>query len=702
MHHVVLLPDDLGGPGVADEAGHPGNALGILAVHPVPEALVDLHLVDVAAGILAGEPVELGAPFGGDAVAVVGRVVATHEDGEGQVPEPQQRGLVGVAGHHGGRGEPVGHARSQLPDPIAAGGVPHQVHPVRAHAPDGDIIVDEALEHRVDVALVPEVPGVGRGAGSHVESLGGLIQADLVLPLLVVHLLGRAAAAMHGDPQAPLPGRRLAEFLLQPTEGLALEGQFLLLEFRGALGHQLGHAVGRDHGQHTLGLCLGQGPRQQLGVGRAPVGRQVEPLAHGVHRGRGRAQLGPAGVDRGVAPVQRAEGHFTHLGAHRESQPSLGPRSEAEAGHVVEVGRARLGVGQGAGSADAVEHTDLGREARAPGAVPQSDTERCDLDRGRIGLGIACGHVDGRDRGALAGPDHRERQPLALPRGGIDGVTWFVDPGLRGVADEPSPIQPGRVVFVSPREMPVTVPDLHPGVVAPLVGPHRGAHGAGRDAHRAAGLDQDDGEPRAGGFSQGLGLLEALVGALASGVVVDVHELEELAVQGLGRLAGGAGVLHQVAGHRHQFRPPRVPGLVEDGIGQHVVQEQGLGHLLGPRELLPGPESQVEVLPQELVAQILPVGLGHVFSQEPGRGFARSPMEFLGRPEEFGDRRRHGGPPQREEQRQDTNRRHTATLQQLAGPGQRTSHGRGVSRRTDPQAGSRVVSPKARQNFLLA
>ena len=249
----------------------------------------------------------------------------------------------------------------------------------------------------------------------------------------------------------------------------------------------------------------------------------------------------------------------------------------------------------------------------------------------------------------------------------------FIGPGLGGVAHKPTAVQPGRVVLVGSGEMPIPVPDLHPGVVAPLVGPHRGAHGAGRDAHRPASLDQDDGEPGAGGFAQSLGFLEALIGPLASGVVVDVHQLEELAVQRLRRLAGGTGVLHQVARHRHQLGPPRVPGLVEDRIRQHIVQEQGLGHLSGPGELLPRPEGQVEVLPQELIAELLPIGFGHVFGQEPGCRFAGGPVEFPGGSDELGDRRRQGGPPQREEQRQDTNRRHRATLHQLGGPGQRAS-----------------------------
>ena len=67
------------------------------------------------------------------------------------------------------------------------------------------------------------------------------------------------------------------------------------------------------------------------------------------------------------------------------------------------------------------------------------------------------------------------------------------------IAGEPPPIEALRVVFVRAEEMPVAVPDFHPGVVASPVRPHGGAHGAGRNADRAAGVHQDDREPGAGG-----------------------------------------------------------------------------------------------------------------------------------------------------------------------------------------------------------
>jgi hypothetical protein len=43
---------------------------------------------------------------------------------------------------------------------------------------------------------------------------------------------------------------------------------------------------------------------------------------------------------------------------------------------------------------------------------------------------------------------------------------------LAGIPDEPAAIETLGVIFVGAREMPVAVPDLDPGVVAALIGPH--------------------------------------------------------------------------------------------------------------------------------------------------------------------------------------------------------------------------------------
>ena len=214
LDHIVLLPDDFFGPGIANKTRHPGNGFGVLTVHPMAQSLVDLHLMDVPAGILAGEPIEFGPTFSGDTVAVVGRIVAAHEDSEGQISKSQKRRLIGMTGHHGGGRKPIGHAGGQLPDSVAPGRITHQINPIRTHPPHRDIVVDETLEHRIDVSLMPQIPRIRGSPRGDVESLAGLVQANLVLPLLIIHRLGCPTAPVHGNPQAPLPRRCLAKLLL--------------------------------------------------------------------------------------------------------------------------------------------------------------------------------------------------------------------------------------------------------------------------------------------------------------------------------------------------------------------------------------------------------------------------------------------------------------------------------------------------------
>jgi hypothetical protein len=158
-----------------------------------------------------------------------------------------------VPGHHRGGGEAIGDARGELPDAVAAGGITEQVDFVRMHAPDGDEILDQAVEEPVDVRLVPEVPGIGRGTGRDHDPFGRRVEADLVLPLLIIDRGGRAAAAMHRDPQAALAGGSEVELLFQPAQGLASRLQFAGGDFGGPLGPEFrltsvgGLAQGRRH-----------------------------------------------------------------------------------------------------------------------------------------------------------------------------------------------------------------------------------------------------------------------------------------------------------------------------------------------------------------------------------------------------------------------------------------------------------------------
>ena len=199
-------------------------------------------------------------------------------------------------------------------------------------------------------------------------------------------------------------------------------------------------------------------------------------------------------------------------------------------------------------------------------------------------------------------------------------------------------------------------------MVSPLIGPHRGSHGPGRNAHRSTGFDENDGQAGARRFAEGLGFLQALIGALASGVVVNVDQLEELSVESLGRFAGRMSVLHQVSRQGQQLGAPGVPGFVENRVRQYVIQKHGLGHLGGPGKFLSGPEGQIEILQQELVAEIRSVALGHVFSQKAGRTLTGSPVPILSQSDKVWDRGRPGRPPECKEHEHETNHTHGFTL----------------------------------------
>ena len=210
-------------------------------------------------------------------------------------------------------------------------------------------------------------------------------------------------------------------------------------------------------------------------------------------------------------------------------------------------------------------------------------------------------------------------------------------------------------------------------MVAPLVSPHRGSHGPRRNTHRPTGFDENNGQAGARRFAEGLGFLQALIGALASGVVVNVDQLEELTIQGLGRFAGRMSVLHKVPRQGQQLGAPWVTRFVENRVRQNVIQKHRLGHLGGPGEFLSGPEGQIKILQQELVAEIRSVALGHVFGQKTGRILTGSSVPILSRSDKVWDRGRPGRPPECNEHGHETNHTHGFTLHQLSSPGQSTS-----------------------------
>ena len=201
----------------------------------------------VAGGILQPQAAELGDLLRDDLVAVISRVRPADEHREGEITHAEGVHAVGMPGHHRGGGEAVGHARSELPDPVATGGITEQIDLVRVHAADREEILDQPVEQPVDVRLVPEIPSIGRGARRDHDALGRGVEPDLVAPLLVVDLGRGAATAVHRDPEAPLALGGEVELPLQPAEGLVPVLDLAGGHLGGALGLQLRPAACFGH-----------------------------------------------------------------------------------------------------------------------------------------------------------------------------------------------------------------------------------------------------------------------------------------------------------------------------------------------------------------------------------------------------------------------------------------------------------------------
>ena len=159
-------------------------------------------LVRVALGVVLFQIRQPLSPFAGFLISFVGCVLAAHVKREREIAQAERRRFVGVAGHHGSSGETIGHARRELIDAVAAGGVAHQVDAVGIHVFEYDQVLNQPIEHRIDVFLVPEIPGVSGGARREVDAFLQFVETLLVLPLLIVDLFGRATAAVHGDEEA--------------------------------------------------------------------------------------------------------------------------------------------------------------------------------------------------------------------------------------------------------------------------------------------------------------------------------------------------------------------------------------------------------------------------------------------------------------------------------------------------------------------
>ena len=172
------------------------------------------------------------------------------------------------------------------------------------------MILDQPLEHRVDVALMPQVPGVGRSPRSDVNALRRLVEADLVLPLLVVHLRRGATAAMHRNPQAAAVRRGLAESLLEPAQGLVADLQRLFLHLLLPLHRNQSGAIRRKQSRHPGRHFLGQGRLQRGCVRLALRRRQRQPGLDRRQFRRHRDRRVPGGIHRRLAFLHRREDHL--------------------------------------------------------------------------------------------------------------------------------------------------------------------------------------------------------------------------------------------------------------------------------------------------------------------------------------------------------------------------------------------------------
>ena len=118
----------------------------ILQIHPVTFAGVKFCEVNVAGGIGGLKVVEFLTPLGRDLVALEAAVQLSDLDGKGEVAQTERRGIVGMAGHHGGSGEIIRHARGELINTIATGGIAEDIDAVGIDVLENDQVVDQVVE----------------------------------------------------------------------------------------------------------------------------------------------------------------------------------------------------------------------------------------------------------------------------------------------------------------------------------------------------------------------------------------------------------------------------------------------------------------------------------------------------------------------------------------------------------------------------
>ena len=187
----------------------------------------DVSLVHISRRVGSMQTVHHGTLLGSQTVAVVGAIVLTHPYHEGHIAQVQLRSLTGMTCHHRGRGPPVGHTRSHTPHAVTACRIAKQINLVGADTHLRHRGSNELLEESVHLRSEPHVPVVERSARSHIHSLLGSVQNNLVAPLLVIHRRRRTASPMHRYIQTAPVGRLLSEHFIHYRHAQRVEREHL-------------------------------------------------------------------------------------------------------------------------------------------------------------------------------------------------------------------------------------------------------------------------------------------------------------------------------------------------------------------------------------------------------------------------------------------------------------------------------------------
>ncbi len=171
-----------------------------------------------------------------------------------QISQAVGLGLIGMPCCHSSRGKAVSHAGRQLVDPIATGRIPYRIDSVRIDIFQHDQAFDEICKQRIDVLLMPHIPGVPRGAGREIDPFLGMVQAFLVFPLLIVDFRCNVPAAMQRNIQAALAICGLAVYCVPELHGHTVHSNLPLFYLRTALLRDLSFPLFPDRFRKSLGF----------------------------------------------------------------------------------------------------------------------------------------------------------------------------------------------------------------------------------------------------------------------------------------------------------------------------------------------------------------------------------------------------------------------------------------------------------------